>query len=86
LKAGTNATLTVIPLLPLKFDSITLLPDNEVRLVLSGEPGIYVVVSATNLVDWTAFTNVAITNLPVEMLDSSATNAPQRFYRAAPGP
>ena len=83
---STNATLTVIPLLPLKFDSISLLPNDRVKLVLSGEPGNYVIVAASNLVDWAAFTNVAITNAPVELLDSSPTNLPQRFYRASPGP
>ena len=76
----------MIPLLPLKFDSITLLPDSQVKLVLSGEPGNYVIVAASNFVDWAALTNIAITNAPAELLDSSATNTPQRYYKASPGP
>lgn len=84
--ASTNATLTVIPLLPLRFDSITLLPDNQVKLTLTGEPGNYVVTAASNLVDWAAVTNITITNIAVELLDPSATNNSPRFYRAFPGP
>ncbi len=84
--ASTNATLTVIPLLPLKFDAITLLPDHQIKLTLSGEPGSYAVTTASNLVDWAALTNITITNLPVELLDSAATSNASRYYRASPGP
>ena len=81
-----DATLTVLPLVPLKFDLITWLAGNQVRLVLSGEPGNYAVKSSSNLAEWQPWTNVTITNGPVEVLDDSASDQIQRFYRASPLP
>jgi N-acetyl-anhydromuramyl-L-alanine amidase AmpD len=82
---SSNAVLTVIPLLPLKFDLISSLPDGQVRLVLSGEPGNYAVGSSSNLTDWLLWTNVTIGSGPLELLDSGS-NGLQRFYRASPVP
>ena len=56
---SSGATLTVLPLQPLQFDLITLMAGNQVKLVLSGEPGNYTVFWASNLVDWLPLTNVA---------------------------
>ena len=78
---SSNAILTVLPLLPLKFDLISSLPPGQVRLVLSGEPGNYAVRAASNLTDWLPWTNVSIGSNPVELLDS-ITNGLPRFYRA----
>jgi len=41
----------------------------------------YQVEFSTNLIDWTSFTNVHTTNYHFDILDSGATNSPQRFYR-----
>jgi hypothetical protein len=85
LATSSNASLNVLPLLPLQFDLIALQPGNQVRLVLSGENGSYAVLWASNFADWLPFTNVAISNGPVEFLDDSGEQA-QRFYRASPVP
>ena len=73
------------PLLPLKFDLISLLPDNRIRFVLSGEPGNYLIETSADLSGWSTFTNLSIVSGAVEFVDDSSTNAPQRFYRAKPG-
>ena len=87
LATSSNALLTVVALQPPDFDQITVTPGNQVRLVLSGQPGNYVVQISSNLVNWVAWTNVVIeTNGQVELLDSSTASDPQRFYRAAPAP
>jgi len=83
---SSGATLTVLPLQPLQFDLITLMAGNQVKLVLSGEPGNYTVFWASNLVDWLPLTNVAITNGAVEFLDDSVSEQVERFYRASPAP
>ena len=88
--AGTvtsvDALLTVSPPLPLRFDLISVLPDNRIRFVLSGEPGNYVIETATDLGAWSTFTNLSIATGPVEFIDDSSPNAPRRFYRAKSGP
>ena len=79
---SANALLTVSQPAPPKFDVISVLPDSRVRFVLSGEPGTYVIESATDLSDWSTFTNLTIVTAPVEFVDDSSTNTPRRFYRA----
>ena len=87
LATSSNALLTVVALQPPDFDQITVTQGNQVRLILSGQPGNYVVLTSSNLVNWVAWTNVVIeTNGQVELLDSSTASDPQRFYRAAPAP
>jgi len=83
---SSNATLTVIPLKPLKFDLVGLLPDSRVRLVLSGEPGNYAVERVTNLGYWAWFTNLTISDDPAELIDEPVTNNVRRFYRALSAP
>ncbi len=83
---SADAVLTVSVPLPLKFDLITTLPDNRIRFVLSGEAGNYLIETSTDLNAWSTFTNLNIVSGAVEFVDDSSTNAPQRFYRAKPGP
>jgi outer membrane protein assembly factor BamB len=37
--------------------------------------------ASTDLVNWTGLTNVVVTNVPMSVVDLSATNFPSRFYR-----
>jgi hypothetical protein len=68
---------------PLRFGSATRLAHNQVRLVLTGEPGTTVTISSsTDLVSWLLLTNLANTTGTLEFTDAPPTNAPQRFYRA----
>jgi hypothetical protein len=39
--------------------------------------------ASTDLVSWTEVTNVLVTNVPMTVVDLSATNFPTRFYRTA---
>jgi hypothetical protein len=79
-----NATLTVLSVLPLKFDLISILSLGEVKLVLSGEPGTYTIEGSTNLAQWNLVTNVTLGSTPLEFIAGSASNAPAIFYRATP--
>jgi hypothetical protein len=79
---SSKAVLTVTPLIPLKFDLISLLPDQRVRLTLSGEPGVYTLQTSTNLTFWSLLTNLTIAGSTVDFTDDAATNRGLRFYRA----
>ena len=68
---------------PLRFESAGLLPQEQVRLVLTGEPGGSVTIRrSSNLLNWVLLTNLVNSNGIVQFTDLSASNAPQRFYRA----
>jgi hypothetical protein len=57
------------------------------RLSVIGDyPNAYQIFSSSNLVDWQGL--AVVTNQPgeVQYLDTTATNSPLRFYRAAPLP
>jgi hypothetical protein len=74
------------PATPIKFTSITLLAGNSVKLVLSSDPGIYTLETATVLGAWTPLTNLTSVTGTVEFVDGSVTNQTARFYRARRGP
>lgn len=68
---------------PLRFESAGMLSRNQVRLMLSGEPGKSVTLrQSSNAVDWVVLTNVVNTNGILQFTDAPASNAAQRFYRA----
>jgi hypothetical protein len=79
---STNALLSVTPLLPLKFDWISVQPDQRLRVVLSGEPGVYALQVSSNLVSWITMTNLTNAGSSFEYLDDAVTNRASRFYRA----
>jgi len=79
---SADAALTVIPFLPLKFDLISVLPDQRLRVVLSGEPGVYGLQTSSNLSAWTTITNLTNAGGTVEFTDGAITNRTERFYRA----
>ena len=82
--AGTltsaDAVLALIQLLPLKIDSITLMPAGQIQLQASGPPGSYAVEASPNLVDWVGLTNLITTGTSFQYVDSE-TNLSRRFYR-----
>jgi hypothetical protein len=74
------ASLTVVmqPNLPPPI----LLPNGSVRFSLSATPNLnYGIDASTNLVDWTALTNIANPSGTIQFIDLNATNFSQRFYR-----
>ena len=42
----------------------------------------YILEISTNLTNWTTLTTFTATNAAMPFTDTTATNAPQRFYRA----
>ncbi len=69
------------------FTSITRLPDHTVRVSFNAEQNVLWRIDASaDLVDWAPLTNVAATNGPIQVLDTNATDVPQRFYRAVRQP
>lgn len=81
---SSNAVLTVIPLVPLKFESLSLEPDLRPRLFLSAEPGVYVLERSTTLTNWDVVADLTNVGGTFEFTDEPATNHPVQFYRARP--
>lgn len=84
-KVGCFDAVTVTCLgapIPLRINSTFLLPQKQLRLVVSGEPGDPVTIQrSSNLVNWVTWTNVVNTTGTVEFTDAT-TNATLRYYRA----
>ncbi|MCX6930751.1 MAG: immunoglobulin domain-containing protein [Verrucomicrobia bacterium] len=66
--------------IPLKIDSINLMPAGQIQLQASGPPGHYAIEATTNLADWAELTNFITTGTNFQYLDSEA-NLSRRFYR-----
>ena len=80
---SSNAILTVLPLAPLGFQSITPLSDGRMTLVVTSEPGYaYAVERTTNFAYWQLITNIVNMSGTSAFTDHSATNAAAGFYRA----
>lgn len=79
---SANAVLEVIAPQPLKFELISILPDQRVRLLLSGAAGSYTLQTASNLSSWVTLTNLTNAGGTFEFIDDARTNRALRFYRA----
>jgi uncharacterized lipoprotein YddW (UPF0748 family) len=77
---SSNAMLAITQPSPLQIDSISLMPDGQTQLHVSGNPGPYAIETASNLVNWAELTNLTTTNTTFQYLDAE-TNLTQRFYR-----
>jgi hypothetical protein len=79
---SSNATLTVTLSLPWQFQSVGLLPDGRVRLVITGETGASAWLErGTNFASWSAITNFVNAIGTFEFIDSDVTNLSQGIYR-----
>ncbi len=65
---------------PLQFQSISRLPDDQVKLIMSGLTGTYTLETAAVLNAWGSLTNLTNTTGTFEFTDS-ATNSSTKFYR-----
>ena len=75
-----------IPKLPLKFDSVTPWAGSQLKLILSGEPGIYTLQTAPVPGAWTSLTNLTNTTGTFEFIDTAPTVQPSKYYRAVSWP
>jgi hypothetical protein len=84
---SANASLTILPAAAAQFQSAAVQLDNSLQLVLGGDAGAtYYVESSTNLVDWSALTNVTLTSGTFTFNAGWVTNDVQRYFRARSGP
>jgi hypothetical protein len=68
---------------PVRFELISVLPENRVRLVLSGEAGAAITLqSATNLPLWSTLTNLPNPSGTLIHTDVVSPGVLQKFYRA----
>jgi hypothetical protein len=80
---ATSFAATQFPSPP-RLGPVTLLPGRLVQIGLLGVPGqAYIIQVSTNLVNWTALTNLTLTNGFGQFTDPSPANYNRRFYRAA---
>jgi hypothetical protein len=82
---SSPAILTVLPLVPIEFTSITILGDKRVRLAGHGDEGTYMIEFATSITNWRELFSVPNTDGTFECIDGE-TNAVRRFYRARIAP
>jgi hypothetical protein len=83
---SSNALLSIAVPQPPHFDLISLLPDERVDLLLSGQTGtVYVLEASSNLLNWSPLATLTNTSGTFEFIDDPATNA-QRLYRARLAP
>ena len=77
------ALLTVSEPVPFRFVSATLLGGNQLKLVLTGEPGSSVTIwRSDDLTNWTVLTNLPNPGGAMEFIDPVSFSTAQRFYRA----
>jgi len=81
--ASAEALLSLMPTLPLNFDSIGLLPDGQLHLVLSGASGFNVQLqTSTNLTDWMVLTNLSNPSGVIQFTNAPTPGVLNEFYRA----
>lgn len=84
---SSNALLVILPATPAQFQAVALQPDNSLTLALAGDAGAtYFVETSTNLMDWTALTNVALGGPTIQFNVGNTTGEPQRYFRARSAP
>jgi hypothetical protein len=67
---------------PFSLTSPVRLPDGRMRLALVSEEDCnYRILYSTNLNGWGVLTNIAGSNVNMQVIDSAASNSPQRFYQ-----
>ena len=79
--SSSNASLTVMPGLPVRLQSATNLGNGRFSFTGSGDPGSFAILASTNLADWIEATNLFSTNGTFQYTDW-LSNAPARYFRA----
>jgi uncharacterized lipoprotein YddW (UPF0748 family) len=77
---SSAAVLAVnVPPVPLQIESLEVLEHGSVHLVISGEPGRYVVKVSSDLIDWEVLASIELENGVAEYIDDSSPGG-RRFY------
>lgn len=76
--------MRILPL-PVQFDAIAKMANQQTRLQMSGGRGMFLIQRTTDFVNWSPLFNVTNTNGVFEFTDPE-TNVSSRFYRATPKP
>ena len=77
---AVTSAVAVLTVVPFRFTSVAA-GDSQLALQLSGVPGGYLIESSTNLVNWTAWTNVTLLTSPLNFTLPLADDE-RRFFRA----
>ncbi|HTE90786.1 MAG TPA: immunoglobulin domain-containing protein [Terriglobales bacterium] len=81
--SSSPAALIVTPPASTQLTTTSLNPAGQFQLSLTGDTGVtFVIESSTNLVDWTAITNILNLTGLIEFADPIGTNREARFFRA----
>ena len=84
---SSNAALALLPPNAAQFQSISVPPSGAVQIGFTGDAfWNYTIESSTNLVNWSALTNLTSTNGVFNFTAGAITNSPQQFFRARVGP
>ena len=79
---AVTVSCPVVPM-PLHFDSLTWLPQDQVQMILSGTAGSTVTVHrSSDLGSWVTLTNLINSNGTFQVIDPTADSASRRYYRA----
>jgi hypothetical protein len=81
LRIGTSWAEVTPPAAAVQIDTISRLPDGRVRLLGSGDPGVYVIESSPDLIDWTELTRL-VTSTGTFICTDPASYPINRYYRA----
>jgi hypothetical protein len=82
--AVTSATNS-IPVV-VEIENLTVLPDRQVQLTLTGQPGqAYVLEMSPDLINWQVLQTNTLADANTVFVDQTATQADRRFYRVSTG-
>jgi hypothetical protein len=81
-----DITVSAISAPPLLLSSAGFSTNGGFQIAVYGQIGqVYTLQASTNLVNWVSILNFTCTNLPTYVVDATAKNYKQRFYRVAQG-
>ena len=84
---SSNAALALLPPNAAQFQTISAQPGGAVQIAFAGDAyWTYTIEASTNLVNWSALTNLTSTNGLFNFTTGSITDSPQQFFRARVGP
>jgi hypothetical protein len=84
---SSNALLAIIASQPAQFQLVSLQPGAGLSLVASGQTNAtYIIETSTNLLNWTALTNLLLATNGIFEFDANPATNEQLFFRARSGP